>query len=161
MRKAGEGPGHPFRGNQYSSGSGGGGGWVTSRGGPVGGLFRTRADAEAWASKFKDSETRVVEITPNAQSLSRPQKPRYGVQTREQVVRNRIASGQGMPREAKAYRSNYRGFDPTADYGGQQGHHVFEFQDEKGMNRFLNDVGGAPHPLGGLRTVLSDRKRTR
>ncbi len=55
------------------------------------------------------------------------------------------------------FGSAYRGYDPYVkrpDKG--EGAHTFEFSSYRAMHKFLNQVGGAPHPLGGKRTILTE-----
>lgn len=57
---------------------------------------------------------------------------------------------------AKEHASYHRGYDPDiARPDGGHGAHVFEFPSEKHQTKFLESVGGAPHPYGGHRAILS------
>ena len=66
-------------------------------------------------------------------------------------------SGKGhpMPKEAKGFDKYYQGYHADVKGpDGKMGHHVFEFPSDEQHERFLEKVGGAPHPLGGRRAIL-------
>jgi len=64
-----------------------------------------------------------------------------------------------VPSVAKAYKSAYEGYDPAVTTpDGKEGAHVFEFDNEDKLNEFLDKVGGAPHPSGGMRAILEGRR---
>jgi len=67
-----------------------------------------------------------------------------------------LTEGKKVGPAGKDYEKNYKGFDPTVDHDGKEGHHVYEFPNHKEKQSFLDKVGGAPHPLGGHRVILNE-----
>jgi len=55
-----------------------------------------------------------------------------------------------IPAVAKSHEKYWQGYNPELDV------HEFEFPNEDRRQHFLTTVGGTEHPLGGLRTILSD-----
>ena len=60
----------------------------------------------------------------------------------------KILKKAGVP---KKYHKNYQG----VEYINDDDHLVFEFDSDDGLDSFLGEVGGMPHPLGGFRAILS------
>jgi hypothetical protein len=66
-------------------------------------------------------------------------------------------SEKSFSKAAEKFKSYYTGWDEDVEIeDGKYGAHVFEFPNEEKMNSFIDEVGGMPHPLGGLRTVLTE-----
>ena len=65
------------------------------------------------------------------------------------------------PAVASKFKKYFTGFEdddyikhfPNNEPGS--GVYVFEFPNDKILDKFLDEVGGAPHPLGGIRAILS------
>jgi hypothetical protein len=50
----------------------------------------------------------------------------------------------------------YQGWDPDVEHPAGKGAHIFAFVDDPaGMDSFLNEIGGTPHPQGGGRVLLA------
>jgi len=77
-----------------------------------------------------------------------------GLQLAHQALNEIVAAG-NPPKEAKDYRDFYQGKEEVKFQGSYIDAHVFEFESDDQVSDFLDKVGGAPHPQGGFRTILT------